>query len=142
MMPPPVQLARMREAAAAAEAEAVSPASQVPLSASCRAMPRANRRKVSDAAGNGEIGAMKFEANFAAFAYFLFTSFVLLTLFYLLRLHTIQIATCRLATPCNCALQHWRCAALCQQLLGLCSPRSAEVCVTIAALFYLFCVVA
>lgn len=137
-MPPPVQLARMREGAEAA----VSPASQVPLSASYRAMSRASRRKVSDAAGNGEIGAMKFEANFAAFAYFLFIVFVLLTLFYLLRIHSIQIATRRLATPCNCTVQHWRCAALCQQLLGLCSPRFLKVCVTIAALFYLFCVVA
>lgn len=72
MMPPPVQLARMKEAAAAA----VSPASQVPLNASYRAMPRANRRKVSDAAGNGEIGAMKFEANFAEFAYFVGLSFL------------------------------------------------------------------
>lgn len=65
MMPPPVQLARTREAAAAAAAVvAVSPASQVPLSASCRAMPRASRRKVSDAAGNGAIGAMNLKQIF------------------------------------------------------------------------------
>lgn len=51
-------------------------------------------------------------------------------------------STRRLATLWNGILQHTRGVAICKQLLRLCSPRLTEVCVTIAALFYLFCVVA
>lgn len=88
----------------------------------------------------------EFEANFSALCFVQLLAFIRFCCAnaFLISLSFSHYSnwTRGLATLWNRTLQHLLNVAIYKQLMRLCSPSLKEVCVTIAALFYLFCVVA